>query len=304
MLKDHFWQHDRSSVENSATFRTQTCVGCHRTKHPEMVPFARPICIMPSYDEGEIVEHIAEGHPYVDTLPEWDPVGCSELFPTTDPIVRFKMDDNEANAIVHDARDIYPQTFLSPGGNPNTNTHSVAGHIGTALGFNGVRDSIELASSCYSSVLAAATNFTMCMWINYTTALGAAYKGWIGNSSLTVDGMEILENKSSLSWSFRFTSGGSTWSTGFTISPIATNTWKFIGTVRSGTTFRHYKDATYVPGSTNAKNANTLCPSNQPFRFARGWNNSTYRQVKVDDFRLYNYALTTSDMLSIYNGTL
>jgi hypothetical protein len=73
----HFWQRNRSSVENTCTFCVQTCLGCARLWDPNLRPAARPICIMNSYDAAQGTEHYYEGNPYYYELPEWDPLGCS-----------------------------------------------------------------------------------------------------------------------------------------------------------------------------------------------------------------------------------
>jgi hypothetical protein len=73
----HFWQRDRSSIENSATFTYNTCLPCARAWNPALQPAARPICVMNSYDWFECLQHYNEGNPYYYELPEWDPLGCS-----------------------------------------------------------------------------------------------------------------------------------------------------------------------------------------------------------------------------------
>jgi hypothetical protein len=73
----HFWQYQRSSLENSATFFYNTCPNCQRFVDPVQAAAARPICIMNSYDWAEIVEHYYSGNPPYYELPAWDPLGCS-----------------------------------------------------------------------------------------------------------------------------------------------------------------------------------------------------------------------------------
>ena len=300
----HFWQRDRSSAENSATFRTQTCAGCHRPYYPEMVDPARPICILPSYDEKQIVDHIAEGQPILDTLPEWDPVGCSELFPTTDPVLHLKMDDNEANPIVHDVRGIYPQTFLDAAGNPNTNAHSATGHVGTSLSFDGVDDYIELSTVSWHPYLAANTDFSICMWLRPFLSPGTPYKNWLGNSGPAPDGTELFEITSSVRWSCRWTWTGGTYYTEYNIGWWGANLWGFIGMARSGTTLRFQVNNNNMGGPTNSAISRTLVPAGRPFRIARGSANNTYKKMCVDDFRLYSYDIGAAGMLAIYNGTM
>ena len=75
----HFWQRDRSSIENTCTFCVQTCLPCKRMWFPAFRPEARPICIMNSYDMARAYERYNEGNPYYYELPEWDPLGCSEF---------------------------------------------------------------------------------------------------------------------------------------------------------------------------------------------------------------------------------
>lgn len=76
----HFWQYHRCSIENTATFFTQTCLlgtTCARMWDQGLQDAARPICIMPSYDVARGNEMNDAGNPPYNELPEWNPLGCS-----------------------------------------------------------------------------------------------------------------------------------------------------------------------------------------------------------------------------------
>lgn len=58
--------------------------------------------------------------------------------------LHLPMDDNGPNPIVRDRTRKHHQTFLDPGGDPNTDAHTTPGVVGTGLAFDGVDDQICL----------------------------------------------------------------------------------------------------------------------------------------------------------------
>lgn len=59
-------------------------------------------------------------------------------------VLHLPMDDNAPNPIVRNKTRKHHQTFLDPGGNPNTDGHTTPGAVGSGLAFDGVDDQISL----------------------------------------------------------------------------------------------------------------------------------------------------------------
>ena len=79
--------------------------------------------------------------------------------------VHLAMDDNAADPTVRDASPAgRHQTFVDPGGDPNTSAHSVPGVVGAALAFDGVDDQINLGADFASDILGYAHDFTYSIW--------------------------------------------------------------------------------------------------------------------------------------------
>lgn len=71
-----FWMSIWSSTENTATFAANVCLFCQRAFNAELVPEAKPICLMPTYQIAEIWKHWNAGTPIKYDLPTYDPLGC------------------------------------------------------------------------------------------------------------------------------------------------------------------------------------------------------------------------------------
>lgn len=79
--------------------------------------------------------------------------------------VHLPMDDNADDPIVHDAASGQRhQTFLDPGGDPNTSAHRAPGVAGFGLAFDGVDDRISLGAAFASEILGYAHDFTYAVW--------------------------------------------------------------------------------------------------------------------------------------------
>lgn len=79
-------------------------------------------------------------------------------------VLHLRMDDNAASATILDSSaNGNNQTFLDAGGNPNTDAHTVAGRVGTALSFDGVDDYIALGASL-DGALTAGQDFAIAFW--------------------------------------------------------------------------------------------------------------------------------------------
>lgn len=94
------------------------------------------------------------------------------------PILHLTMNDNASNPTVLDsAASQRHQTFIDPGGNPNTNAHSVPGPNGTtALAFDGVDDRIDFGPTLLSEMVGAGRDFTLAFWYKTDSSPGDTTK--------------------------------------------------------------------------------------------------------------------------------
>lgn len=80
-------------------------------------------------------------------------------------ILYLPTNDEAANSTVTDAAaGGHDQTFTDPGGNPNTDAHSVTGAVGMALSFDVVEDRIHQTVKGYRLVLEADQDFSIAFW--------------------------------------------------------------------------------------------------------------------------------------------
>jgi hypothetical protein len=254
---------------------------------------------MPSYDEAEIVKHISEGHPYLDTLPEWDPVGCSHLFPVAEPVMHFKMDDNEDNPTVHDVRGIYPQTFVDAGGDPNTDAHTAAGHIGTSLAFDGTNDHIILNYDDWTPYFDADQNFTFAYWFYRPTGASMSARYDIGN--VGVNGAGILHYTGGGGGKARMqavTVGGSA-SLSITTMGWTLNAWRHAAFVKGSNFAKIYLGGVEKGTNSDADWCGKCRIDGTNFCIAKHVSSGTYTKIRYDDIRLYNYALSAAEVAAL-----
>lgn len=70
------WMLSWFTIQNSATFVSNTCLTCQRFFNEALRATGRPICILNTYDWARCYQEYMEGHPPEYDLPEWDPLKC------------------------------------------------------------------------------------------------------------------------------------------------------------------------------------------------------------------------------------
>jgi len=214
------------------------------------------------------------------------------------PILHLTMDDNAASATVVDASEGHlNQTFVDPGGNPNTNAHSVAGINGTALAFDGVDDYLRLTPESHKSCLAENHDFAITFWWK----VGVPYPPF----------SHVLSNYGHLLGEgclYFYTSGGvlyvwvreywpgdsrtvaTSWPNGLD------GNWHHYALVREGSTIRFYQDGQLTLADTDVHNSVGLAPASKSLTLGKAADGDHPSPGSFDDFRLYDRALLESEI--------
>ncbi len=217
-------------------------------------------------------------------------------------MINLNMDDNADDPIVHDSTGQYDQTFLDPGGNPNTAAHSVPGAVGSALAFDGVDDCINLGNTFANDVLAAEHDFTVALWAKFGN--DPFPSGWriflskFYNASSSDTGLYMLtySTNNSIFCAVSF-SDGSTFSRSFADSND--DTWRHYALVRQGATVSVYRDGTLEGSQTNAIGNEDLSNASNLYLGREEWENHGYAKTVLDDFRIYSRALRDEEITEL-----
>ncbi|HRY31772.1 MAG TPA: choice-of-anchor D domain-containing protein [Bacteroidales bacterium] len=205
---------------------------------------------------------------------------------------------NTLNLILHypmdgDATDYGPEGLHGTTINTSAATDR-QGHLGKALAFNGINSYIDVPDGVFFS-----GNYTVNAWMNEN-----AYKTWsrlfdfgngqandnvLGIASRGTTGIYAAENY------YNNISGGQIYA-----SPaLPLNQWIMITQVLNGNTYTLYKNGQpYRTANTNQLPKNIIRTSNYIGR--SNWSVDGYYSGLLDDFRIYDRALSAQEILDIY----
>ena len=191
-------------------------------------------------------------------------------------------------------------------GNENTGTLTnmeasdwVVGKKGEALEFDGSNEYVDMGSAISS--ISGNTSFTMCAWINTNSVSAAQAVVATGNPDVALNAAALFLNvngNGSLSLEF---AGGNTAASANNL--ISAGQWYHIcGTKTAGainTTSTLYIDGQPVSLSTASSNTPSIATTDASIGqfVASGY----YFNGKIDDVRVYNRALSASEIVSLYN---
>jgi alpha-L-fucosidase len=194
-------------------------------------------------------------------------------------------------------------TASDSSGNNNTGTVSGAtwttsGHNTGALSFDGVNDYVAVNSSSSLNL----TKFTVAMWVNLTS-LPAANSYY----ALAVKGADLSENyellvgypsAGSIHFPIKWTDG--TRSGDSSSTQLTAGAWKHVVVTYDGTNAKVYinavLDTTKTYGKTPQTNTGQLIIGNETSM-------TRYFKGKMDEVRIYNRALSQTEVTSLYNYT-
>ncbi|QQS61126.1 MAG: fibronectin type III domain-containing protein [Candidatus Moraniibacteriota bacterium] len=241
-----------------------------------------------------------------DTLPitehghVWSKDPNPELGPASTPIAQWKMNDNAGNTTVVD----------SVGGNNgtaarNTSLMTTPGKVNGALNFNGSSDSISIPAGV---TLAGKSKFTLSLWINPSVYPNSGlekpiYYESTSNSAYTRVGL-VLDSNGKIMLGGRDSSQDPTGAyqvfvQGNGVIPL--NTWTHITASfdSDADVFTLYKNGILDANSTTNRSA--LGSSVSAIRKIGTYPNQFFNG-SIDDVRIYNTALSASEIAQIYNS--
>jgi len=189
-------------------------------------------------------------------------------------------------------------------GNGNTGTLTngptwAAGKVNGALTFNGTTQYVLVPNS--SSIDVTGTNLTMAAWIQITGATGKSYQNIFGKDS--VFGafqyrLLISDSRSSLRFQ---ANGGAIDAISNNFTALTLGTWHHVAVAYNGSSINFYLDG-QSQGSTPA--TGSIASSSNDLDIGKTYALNYYFDGTIDDVRVYNRALSASDVLTLYNSTL
>ena len=207
-------------------------------------------------------------------------------------VLHLAMNDNAANPTVADSSPGgHDQTLVDPGGDPNTNAHSVPGVVGTALTVS--KDGYIDCGNVVDAAFAENHDFAVAFWwksvqegVTYDSAVstmtadssvGVLWFTHDGNMRCWVDHVGVFTHH----WSW---AGGDD------------GVWHHYVAQRSGARIEIWRDATLAMSDDGAANTASLVGEGLSIgRSASG----KLAAGTVDDFRVYDRALTEAEILAI-----
>ena len=173
---------------------------------------------------------------------------------------------------------------------------ALLGKIAGALDFDGVNDMVQTAAS--DTLLMLSADYTTSVWINPNPV----QKTWAGIFTKT-NATGSLNH-----WNLQFNNeadrkvviyhGNSSWDTGIRLADVA-GSWHHIAIVRSGTNMTSYLDGSVVRSQTFS--SNPVAASGHLNIGADRTATTAYLYTgQIDDLRVYERALTLSEVLALY----
>ena len=190
-------------------------------------------------------------------------------------------------------------------GNNNTGTLTnsptwTTGKINSALSFDGVNDYADIGTMNVSG-----SGITIAAWVKADSFSSAIDTRFISKANSTSEQghywMLGQTNSGGDKLRFRLKAGGSTQTLIASSGDLPTGTWFHAIATYDGSTMRLYKDGIEV-GSV-AKSGTIDIDATIPANIARNPDGSNHMDGTMDDVRIYNRALSTSDIQALYAYT-
>lgn len=224
---------------------------------------------------------------------------------TDNLIAYWKMDDNAANATVTDEVGNNTGTFQDPGDNPNTDNHTVAGKIGTALDFDGADDYIDCGDHSSTNFINATTDFSISFWYKMD-AVGNTYERYFTRQDgATGDGWCIARNGAS-GPSFIIEISGDQDYLGFHDGDDFPATWTFyvVAYDWSEDKLDVYKDNVLIRDAVSVSSAGAFgwASDDSLHMMARGGDAATFAEGDLDEVGLWNRIITVAEVSDLWNN--
>ena len=263
---------------------------------------AQAACTSPAGVAGEMYYNTSSDEfEYCDDT-NWIGMGSPSTPPISGLIGHWKLDETSGSSIA-DSVGSNTGTW-SDGANDDVTEETVAGIHGTALLFDGSDDMINLGSDASLDNVAP---LTVCAWVYPVTLPSSGYANIvtkIPNIAVPLGG--------DTGWDLYTHSSGdvgfSTWNGGFKEpNGLVTGVWQHICATWDGSSgpdgIFTYRNGAYIVSSGGAKSTSTLDDSANNMTIGRLFDGGGGVNFRIDDVRLYDRALTTSEINDIYTAT-
>jgi hypothetical protein len=208
---------------------------------------------------------------------------------TTDPTLYWNYSENTGTTI---------NSRVGGGqGGTTSNTSWTTGVYDTALDYNGTSSRTYATNKAISNT----DNFSMMAWINITSLPQTGIIMYNGDDSGGY-GLSISADWGAAGSELRMLWGGIVWdSSGYT---LPAGKWIHVAAVRESGTTKFYVNGVQTPNT----NTTTPYPVNNNFEVGKEPGQARYFNGKVDEPKVYNYALTAaqvkSSMYTYYSTTI
>ena len=173
----------------------------------------------------------------------------------------------------------------------------VAGHAGQAINLSGSTQYVSLPAGIVSTL----NDFTIATWVK-VTALSTWARIFDFGSNTTTNMFLVPSNGTNIRFAITTSGAGGEQQINGT-APLATGAWAHVAVTLSGSTGTLYVNGAQVGQNT----AMTLKPSSLGSTTLNYLGKSQYADPylngQLDDFRIYNGALTAGEVFSLYNPT-
>ncbi|MEK7531343.1 MAG: LamG domain-containing protein, partial [Patescibacteria group bacterium] len=183
--------------------------------------------------------------------------------------------------------------------NMSTTTAPVAGRIGQGLKFDGVDDTVNVGDPANGSLDFGTGDFAISVWIKFKgyVSQGSTFNSAVGKESTTNTGYGIITDANNVIY-FNALSDGSAANMARTAANQNDNKWHhYIGQRVSGLLTLYKDGVRQTDGSTQSDSvSNTI-----PFQISNDANGNRVFNGLIDDVRVYNRALSASEIKRLYN---
>lgn len=216
------------------------------------------------------------------------------------PVFHLAMDDNAANPTVHDsAPEQRNQTFLDPGGNPNTDAHAVVGVVGGAMEFDGVDDRIVVdLQTGLGDYFDVGKDFTLAFWWKAPTMEFSEVYDYMLTGPFIFEHMKngLAGSVNAIRFLYRRPVDNLVLQRSFDHSNDGL--WHHYVVVREGTTVQLWRDGVSGFSDTHENNAGSFSKDQM---IMAGHPSGFFAPGAMDDFRIYSRALGEEEIQELYN---
>ena len=181
-----------------------------------------------------------------------------------------------------------------------TTTAKVKGKIGQALNFDGVDDYVDMGNT--NSLRITGTTISVSAWVRPTTS--SVYKGVVAKYGSVGQRSYLLYLTNTYKPSFLIVSGGSVYhndGAGNT-DTVPKNEWSFLTGTFDGRYVRIYRNGVLKHTTDIGTSGNAIDDSTtQPAEMGRYDDSGNYYNNSIDEVRIYNRALSASEVKALYN---